>query len=226
MIQNERVPRTGLTARQNVARDTLVILGAAVLAILVGRLAVPDLGATAPSAEPPGGSAVVVGMQSDGPEVTVPPLATLGPVVNASAGLAATPTPIPIITLGPPTPTPSIEPSVGPTASIKATPKPTVKPTPTPTPKPTPKPTPTPPPIVLASFTCTYLGSNQMSFTDTSSGNPTQWQWNFGDLSGGTSTLQNPTYSYSSGIGDYTVTLTVTGPGGTDTAHQTCSVTS
>lgn len=44
-------------------------------------------------------------------------------------------------------------------------------------------------------------------FADRSTANPTSWTWNFGD--GTTSTQQNPTHTYS-GLGDYTVTLTVT----------------
>jgi PKD repeat protein len=44
-------------------------------------------------------------------------------------------------------------------------------------------------------------------FTDQSTGGAIAWLWNFGD--GTTSTLQNPTHTYSS-QGWYTVTLTVT----------------
>jgi PKD repeat protein len=51
-----------------------------------------------------------------------------------------------------------------------------------------------------------------ISFTDTSTGNPTAWQWDFGG--GATSTLQNPTYAYAAS-GDYTVTLTVSNACGT-----------
>ncbi|MDY6862682.1 MAG: PKD domain-containing protein [Thermodesulfobacteriota bacterium] len=53
-----------------------------------------------------------------------------------------------------------------------------------------------------------------VSFTDISTGNPTSWSWNFGD--GNTSLVQNPTNIYTD-AGSYTVTLTVAGPGGTDT---------
>jgi PKD repeat protein len=45
-------------------------------------------------------------------------------------------------------------------------------------------------------------------------GEITGWEWDFGDT--GTSALQNPTHTYQD-AGDYTVSLTVTGPGGSDT---------
>jgi PGF-pre-PGF domain-containing protein len=45
-----------------------------------------------------------------------------------------------------------------------------------------------------------------VAFTDTSTGLPTSWSWDFGD--GATSTEQNPTHTYSS-AGTYTVKLTV-----------------
>jgi PKD repeat protein len=54
----------------------------------------------------------------------------------------------------------------------------------------------------------------EVEFTDESSGVVTDWEWDFGD--GGTSDDQNPSYTYDS-EGTYTVSLTVSGPGGTDT---------
>jgi len=51
-------------------------------------------------------------------------------------------------------------------------------------------------------------------FTDTSTGDITGWQWDFGD--GGSSTAQHPTHEYVA-VGTYPVTLTVTGPGGNNT---------
>ena len=53
-----------------------------------------------------------------------------------------------------------------------------------------------------------------MTFTDESIGTIDSWEWNFGD--GGTSTEQNPTHTYNT-PDTYTVSLTVTGPGGSDT---------
>ncbi|MDQ7787756.1 MAG: PKD domain-containing protein [Thermodesulfovibrionales bacterium] len=61
-----------------------------------------------------------------------------------------------------------------------------------------------------------------VSFTDTSSGAPTSWSWNFGD--GGTSTLQNPSHSYST-PGTYTVSLTATNTYGPDTETKTGYIT-
>jgi len=46
-----------------------------------------------------------------------------------------------------------------------------------------------------------------VSFTDKSTGDPTEWSWNFGDNS--TSIIQNPVHVYST-EGTYNVTLTVT----------------
>lgn len=59
-----------------------------------------------------------------------------------------------------------------------------------------------------ASFSSTYTSANTLTFTNTSTGTGTlmQTQWNFGD--GGSSTLANPTHTYSFG-GWYNVCLTV-----------------
>jgi PKD repeat protein len=51
-------------------------------------------------------------------------------------------------------------------------------------------------------------------FTDTSSGGPTSWLWNFGD--GITSTLQNPSHTYNN-AGTFTVTLTASNNAGSNT---------
>ncbi len=53
-----------------------------------------------------------------------------------------------------------------------------------------------------------------VDFTDLSSGSPTSWAWDFGDGLG-TSSVQNPTYTYDT-PGKYTVELTVTALCGTD----------
>ena len=69
---------------------------------------------------------------------------------------------------------------------------------------------------VYAHFTASPtsgLAPLAVSFTDQSVGEITEWAWDFGD--GSTSTEQNPSHSYAAG--DYHVSLTVTGPGGSDT---------
>lgn len=83
------------------------------------------------------------------------------------------------------------------------------------------------PPSANFSFTTSELTA---SFTDTSGdsdGTVVGWSWNFGDLSGGTSTAQNPSYNYAAD-GTYSVSLTVTdddGATGTTTKSVTVSST-
>ncbi|HNT08752.1 PKD domain-containing protein, partial [Methanoculleus sp.] len=69
-------------------------------------------------------------------------------------------------------------------------------------------------PNPVASFTADQTRGNAdlpVQFTDTSTGSPTSWAWNFGD--GATSTDQNPAHTYTT-AGTYTVTLTVSRDGG------------
>ncbi len=61
-----------------------------------------------------------------------------------------------------------------------------------------------------------------VNFTNLSTGDITGYLWSFGD--GQTSTLANPSHQYSTG-GSYTVRLTTTGPGGTDTLTRTDYIT-
>ncbi len=53
-----------------------------------------------------------------------------------------------------------------------------------------------------------------VTFTDLSTNAPTSWLWDFGD--GHTSALQNPTHTYTV-AGSYTVSLTATNAGGSNT---------
>jgi len=62
----------------------------------------------------------------------------------------------------------------------------------------------------IPNFTATPTSGNSpltVQFSDTSTGSPTSWSWNFGDDS--TSTEQNPSHTYTS-VGTYTVALTAT----------------
>jgi PKD repeat protein len=56
-----------------------------------------------------------------------------------------------------------------------------------------------------------------VQFTDQSAGNPATWNWDFGD--GTTSTLQNPSHTYTA-IRDYTVSLTTKNGFGSNTATK------
>jgi PKD repeat protein len=62
----------------------------------------------------------------------------------------------------------------------------------------------------------------KVQFSDQSTGDITSWSWNFGD--GSTSTEQNPSHTYAN-IGTYTVSLTVSWPGGSDTETKTNYIT-
>jgi PKD repeat protein len=64
-----------------------------------------------------------------------------------------------------------------------------------------------------------------VAFTDMSTGVPTTWNWTFGDIgAGNTSTLQNPTHTYTS-VGAYSVNLTVTNIYGSNTLIKTNYIT-
>ena len=61
-----------------------------------------------------------------------------------------------------------------------------------------------------------------VNFTDQSTGTITSWEWDFGNT--GTSADQNPTHLYT-WPGTYTVSLTVTSPGGSETETKTDYIT-
>lgn len=72
------------------------------------------------------------------------------------------------------------------------------------------------PALPVASFTWVQQTGTNVRFTDTSTGNPTGWDWDFGDGSSH-ATIQNPTHTFPS-AGSYTVILVasnVSGQGST-----------
>jgi PKD repeat protein len=67
---------------------------------------------------------------------------------------------------------------------------------------------------------------NAVQFTDTSTGTPTSWAWNFGDpASGGsnTSAAQNPSHTFAA-AGSYNVSLTATNASGSNTTQKNVTV--
>ena len=80
-------------------------------------------------------------------------------------------------------------------------------------------------PTPVANFTLTPqagVAPLAVTFTDTSTGNITNWSWSFGD--GETSTLQHPVHTYAM-HGLYSVTLNVTGPAGVSELRRAGAVT-
>jgi PKD repeat protein len=75
-------------------------------------------------------------------------------------------------------------------------------------------------PAPVADFTANQTSGDRplaVQFTDSSTGSPTNWSWDF-DNDGKTDSYdQNPVYTYNE-IGSYSVNLTVTNGGGTNTA--------
>jgi C1A family cysteine protease len=82
---------------------------------------------------------------------------------------------------------------------------------------------PTPPPVAAFSGIPTSgTAPLTVQFTDSSTNTPTSWIWNFGD--DGTATIKNPSHVYSV-AGTYTVTLTATNTGGSNTLTKTGYIT-
>jgi parallel beta-helix repeat protein len=84
-----------------------------------------------------------------------------------------------------------------------------------------------PPPAPSAEFSAIPTSGTAplvVSFTDESTGSITSWQWDFDNDTVVDSTVQNPTHEYSS-AGTYTVSLTVTGPGGNNTETKANYIT-
>jgi PKD repeat protein len=77
------------------------------------------------------------------------------------------------------------------------------------------------PQTLKASFTATISESLTVLFADTSTGNPTSWQWDFGD--GGQSSERQPVHTYAKAA-PYIVTLRVRNPDSQDTTSQRVTV--
>jgi len=83
----------------------------------------------------------------------------------------------------------------------------------------------TPPTAPVANFTAAPTSGQApllVHFTDTSSGLPTSWTWDFGD--GGASAAQNPSHTYAS-EGMYTVILTATNAQGSNSKTRSDCIT-
>ncbi|MFC2000236.1 ABC transporter substrate-binding protein [Chloroflexota bacterium] len=80
------------------------------------------------------------------------------------------------------------------------------------------EPTPTAVEAGFAGAPLSGLPGLQVNFIDQSTGQIDTWAWDFGD--GGTSSERNPSHTYDT-VGQYTVALAVTGPGGSDTETKT-----
>ena len=78
-----------------------------------------------------------------------------------------------------------------------------------------------PDPLFKSTITSGYAPLN-VQFVDASSNSPSAWVWSFGD--GSTSSLQNPSHTYST-AGSYTVTLTAINSAGSNTVSQTGYIT-
>jgi PKD repeat protein len=79
-------------------------------------------------------------------------------------------------------------------------------------------------PAPTASFTATPATGTvplTVNFSDTSTGGPTSWAWDFGD--GGTSTVQSPSHTYTS-TGTFTARLTATNGQGSTSTTRTITV--
>jgi len=76
-------------------------------------------------------------------------------------------------------------------------------------------------PIIPAAAFTTEIDYLEVKFTDTSTGSPVAWVWDFGD--GTTSDEQNPSHTFTT-AGTYPVKLTVTNSAGSDEATQTITV--
>lgn len=82
-------------------------------------------------------------------------------------------------------------------------------------------------PAVVANFNASQVSlcsGQSVTFSDASTGSPTSWSWVFAGGSPANSTAQNPAVTYNS-PGTYTVTLTASNAGSSDTEVKTSYIT-
>jgi len=77
----------------------------------------------------------------------------------------------------------------------------------------------TPPPTANFTFFVVDATTHTMQFQDTSSGNPTSWNWDFTNNGSFDSTVQNPQFSYPA-AGTYAVRLKVANAGGSNSGSE------
>lgn len=82
---------------------------------------------------------------------------------------------------------------------------------------------PQPPVAAFSATPANGIAPLTVNFTDTSTGNITGWQWSFGDGSTNTAATADTAYTFTN-AGTYTVTETVSGPGGANSASQSIAV--
>ena len=212
-----------LDRRRQLWRDTAIILSGIVIALLIAQVLLPGAGGTALASPTPGPTGGIVGPTAS-PDAG--PSATSVPIVDPSLGIDATPTPIPVVTLPPTGSAAPTHPGQTPAATLKPVRTPTPSParTSAPTAPPTqaPEPTPTSIPGPHAAFSWSQDGvTTSVLFSDASTGSIDTWAWDFGD--GASSSAPSPSHDYGA-TGAWQVTLTVTGPGGSDSVTMTVSV--
>ncbi|HOW24391.1 MAG TPA: PKD domain-containing protein [Bacteroidales bacterium] len=82
-----------------------------------------------------------------------------------------------------------------------------------------------PPPVAdFSASTTTIVAGGSVAFTDLSTNSPISWTWNFPGGTPSSSTVQNPTVTYAV-AGSYSVTLTATNAGGSDSETRTNYIT-
>ena len=170
------------------------------------------------------------------PVVLLNPTVTPEPSNTLSGTISPTPTPLAsetqtATTTATTTITSTATTTVTPTATVTSTPTPTatntltatatVTPTPTNTNVPPPTAVPPDPPVAGFTWLQSTSGVRQVIFNSTSTGDINTYTWDFGD--GNTASDASPSRSYATSQ-TYTVTLTVSGPSGTDTATRTVTV--